>query len=107
MDFVTATILSGITYDVIKTFGAYALDKMKARLMANLVPENDSIAIAELIEEMKPDNTMSELAIQKMIENSPKLMAILEKPEISTKIDSIQQNHSGVGDNIINIGNKN
>ncbi|MFD1259705.1 GapS6a family protein [Entomomonas asaccharolytica] len=108
MDFITAAVLSGLVYDLFRSAGSYSVTKMKELLLNKYsIAEVDAERTSKLIEELDINEDMSAKAIEKKIEASVELMRTLRATKVSNKVGDIQQNHSGNGDNVITINNKN
>lgn len=100
MDFLTATVLSGITYDLLKHSAVISVEKLKMKLSDWLVDDKELAVMSTKLNELQLTDEMSETAIEKKIVSSTELMAILEKIQPSTVNYTVVQNHSGSGDNV-------
>jgi hypothetical protein len=100
MDFLTATILSGITYDLIKCGTLLTADNFKERLREWVIGDSSLIVLADELNKLNLSSEMSELAIEKRITASPELMSLLQKIKPIEVATTINQSHSGSGDNV-------
>lgn len=100
MDFLTASILSGIAYDAIKHGMMLTTDNLKDRLRDWLMDDSVLFKLSSELEKLSLTDDMSESAIEKRISASPELISILENIKPAVESNTIIQSHSGSGDNI-------
>jgi len=96
MNFLTAAILSGVLYDLLKKGTSLTIGALKAALQEWIVEEET----LEKICSMEIDRSMSEYAIQGTIEKDSELSAILSRTFKKEERAYISQTHSGTGDNV-------
>lgn len=99
MDFLSATVLSGVVYDLIKFQVQISADTLKEKLKGWLINEAVAPALATELEKLKLNDEMSEKAIERKITESKDIQQILSNIMPNTT-NVIIQNHSGSGDNI-------
>lgn len=102
MDPITTSILSSFLYDMLKNSISITGHNIKTKLQDWAIDEVRSEQIAAKINQLDLNNEMNEIAINKKLESSSKLITLLS--EIKPNMTTIIQNHSGAGDNIA--GNK-
>ncbi|EHK2882578.1 TPA: hypothetical protein ACPVYN_004113 [Vibrio parahaemolyticus] len=105
MDFLTNTFLSGVLYDGFKKGAAISSDFLKDKLQGWLFDEELLETLVEKVNALELQE-YGEHVIERKLSESDELQEILKliKPEQSTTIGSVNQSHSGSGDNIV--GNK-
>lgn len=105
MDFLTSTLLSGMLYDGFKKYAFITKGFLKGKLQGWLC---DDEILGELVEKINALDLQDygENAIERKLSESVELQEILRhiKPDQSTNIGSVTQNHKGSGDNVV--GNK-
>lgn len=102
MDFIEATILSGIAYDMLKYGTSLTANNLKQRLQGWLVNDTVANALEQQLGKLQLTDELSESAIAKKISTADELMALMA--QIKPNSTTIIQTHSGTGDNIA--GNK-
>lgn len=100
MDFLSATILSGIVYDMFKHGAKITAQNLQKKLHDWVINGTELETISTKLNELQLTDEMSESAIEKKIVSSNELMSILEKVQPSTVNYTVIQNHSGEGDNV-------
>lgn len=98
MEFLTATILSGIVYDIIKTGVVVTATHLKEKLRSWSLSQDDLVVITAEIDRLKIDRNMSEFAIEEALKQSSPIQQILGSGK--TQVGSITQIHYGQGDNV-------
>lgn len=103
MDFMSSAVLSGIVYDLLKNGMKVSSESLKNKFQDWLVDDQRLNAISNHLQNLHLSDQMSEKAIDKQISCSEELLVLLksviQKPQIT-----INQTHSGSGDNVA--GNK-
>ncbi|GKX60347.1 GapS6a family protein [Leminorella grimontii] len=102
MDFLTATILSGVIYDIFKYQVTITKDILAKKLRNWLIDDITLENLTNKIKELDLNSELSEKAIEKRINTSDEIISLM-KTVSANKV--IIQTHSGTGDNIG--GNKN
>lgn len=97
-EFLTATVLSGIAYDIIKCGAMLSVDDLKQRLRGWLISDSELAAITYELNKLELTDEMSEAAIERKITASAELKQLLEKIKPVSAGITINQNHSGIGD---------
>lgn len=100
MEFITAAILSGIVYDLLKSGMSTKADNLKSRFKDWVLEDSLALELENQIDKLDLNDEMSEAAIERKIKQNPQLletMALIKKQDNST---TINQTHNGVGDNI-------
>ena len=99
MEYLSAAILSGITYDLVRKGIQISTSSLKAKLKNWLIKDEDIEVLAQRINEIRDIEDLSESAISKKLEQDP----IVQKLIINTKQDNINSQISqinyGDGDN--------
>lgn len=105
MDVITSSVLSGIIYDMLKKSVILSAENLKQRL-GNWLIETAQVKQLEVeLAKLNVNDQMSEKAIEASIASSEALTSILGHIERSNN-NTINQNHTGVGDNIATINHK-
>lgn len=104
---VATGIIAGVIYDVLKVSGSFVWDQVRAKLPKTIsLNDTQEKELPVLLEKLDLNSDMSESAIQRKIENSSEIMALIQSIQVSPQIqNTITQNHSGEGDNNITINN--
>jgi hypothetical protein len=97
MDFLTATILSGIAYDMLKHGVMLSADNLKTKLTEWIIDNAQLLAIVNELKHLSLTNEMNESVIEKKIANSTELNKLFANIKSG---NTIHQNHSGTGDNV-------
>jgi len=99
VDFISTAVLSGIIYDICKTQARVTGAALKERLKSWVVDDITADDIAEEVNKLGVNQDQSEIAIEREIVRSERLLELLKevKPSNST---TITQFHSGSGDNV-------
>lgn len=99
MEFLSATILSGVVYDLIKHQVQVTAESLKEKLRDWVIDEAVAPALTIELEKLELNDEMSEKAIERQISESKDIQSILSNIVPNTTNVVIQQ-HSGTGDNI-------
>lgn len=99
-EFLTGAILSGITYDIIKCGTILTVDNLKDRLKNWLIDDTTLLIMSNELNKLELNDEMSEKAIERKINDSSELRALLESIKPITESNMIIQHHSGNGDNV-------
>lgn len=110
MDFITTGVIASTIYDVLKRGAQLSGDILKSRLGSWIKDEVVADALATELAKLNINDELSELAINRRLENSSQLLTLLQ--EINAKaaiaapstINTVTQTHNGSGDNVA--GNK-
>lgn len=110
MDFITTGVIASAVYDVLKRGAQLSGNILKNRLGSWIKDEVVADALATELAKLNINDELSELAINRRLENSPQLLTLLQ--EINAKaaiaapstINTVTQTHNGSGDNVA--GNK-
>ncbi len=103
MDFITATVLSGVTYDLLKHGAQISATSLKDKLRNWLLSDTQLATLADEISSLEINDEMSEKVIQKKLEQSELIKIILNSSKNSPK-EGVALQHFGTGDNVA--GNK-
>lgn len=106
MEFLTATILSGIVYDCISKGVKFCSKFIKNQFHEWLISDEIALLIENKINELNLDEDMSAKAIEKSINKDNELLSILQSVKPAESVISINQVHNGTGHNIGYINNK-
>lgn len=98
MEFITAAVLSGITYDILKRQAYITATSLKERLKGWIVDESITSRLEAQLRQLELNTDMSESAIERKIKESASTLELLK--EIKASNTKIIQNHSGQGDNV-------
>jgi hypothetical protein len=97
MDFLTASILSGIAYDMVYTGIKFTTSTVKERFKEWVIDDAVASVIADELIKLELNEDHSPKFIEKQLNNSQELLTILEKIQ-PTQV--INQTSYGSGDNI-------
>ena len=100
MDFISSAVLSGFLYDMLKHGASISADIVKAKLKDWVVSDIVSSALSDEISKLNLNDELSESAIEKKINQAPKLMELMATIKKAENVTTIIQNHSGTGDNV-------
>jgi hypothetical protein len=100
MDFLSATVLSGITYDILKNGLALNVEHIKERLKGWVGVEIITPQLSTELNKLNLTKEMSEIAIEKHISQSSILLELLSSIKREESKNIIVQHHTGSGDNI-------
>ncbi|BBN63142.1 MULTISPECIES: GapS6a family protein [Pseudomonas] len=111
MDFITTSIIANSAYDVFKNGLSLTAQTVKERLGNWIKDDLLAEAVAAELAKLEVNDEMSELAINRRLDASPVFQGMVR--DINTQvalvapsqINSVNQIHSGSGDNVA--GNKN
>lgn len=99
MDFISGAILGGVVYDGIKSMGSISVSYMKERLKGWVFDEQTVIDLTNRINEMELSE-FNERAIQKRLDDSPEIRALLSGIKVGGNASNTTQIHYGAGDNV-------
>lgn len=99
----TAAILSGILYDLLKHQASLTTENIKEKLQGWLIDDNITKSIETELTKLHLTDEMSENVITKKLESSVQLKTLMANIQPSNQT-SIIQSHTGTGDNVA--GNK-
>ncbi|MDQ5766979.1 GapS6a family protein [Thiothrix subterranea] len=100
MDFLSAAVLSGITYDILKNGLALNVEHIKERLKEWVGGEVIAPQISIELNKLDLNEDMSETAIEKRINQSEALLVLLSSIKKEGNNNTITQYHTGSGDNV-------
>ena len=100
MDFLTATLLSGVVYDFIKRGAELSAGKLRESLRDWIISDEEADAISKGLNTLKLTDEHSERSIERQISESSQLMKLIETIKPVTVNKTIIQSHSGTGDNV-------
>lgn len=110
MDFITTGVIASTIYDVLKRGAQLSGDILKSRLGSWIKDEVVADALATELAKLNINDELSELAINRRLENSSQLLTLLQEINAQaaiaapSTINTVTQTHSGSGDNVA--GNK-
>jgi hypothetical protein len=104
MEPITTIALSGVVYDMLKHSILLTASNIKYRLAEWLVDDTIAEKLEGELAKLNLNDDMSEKAIKTTIDSSDTLAAIMGQIKPSTT-STINQTHSGIGDNIATIKN--
>lgn len=104
MEPITTITLSGVVYDMLKHSVLLTASNIKSRLVDWLVEDTVAEKLETELARLELNDEMSEKAIRTAMNSSDALLAALGQVKPSTT-STINQTHSGIGDNIATIKN--
>ena len=96
LDLMSAAVLSGVIYDVLKYQAKVTGQALKSRLKEWVLDDDSADEIANGI---GINQDMSEAAIKRKIQNSDRLTQLMKEIQPSNQTN-INQIHNGTGDNV-------
>lgn len=106
MEYLTATILSGLIYDGVKNGAIIGYELLKSRLQGWVVDDNQINKIVEQLEEAGVNEDLAPHAIKRKINEHQPLTELLQQIKASGNNSYVSQ-VSNVGHNINSNGNGN
>jgi len=100
MEFLVGAVVSGIVYDMLKHSVSIQAENLKERLKGWILDEAATKKLVAELESLDLTDELSESAIEKRINNSPKLLELISSIKKESVVININQNHSGTGDNV-------
>ena len=97
MDFLTASVLSGMAYDMVCSGVKFTVSTVKERFKEWVIDDAVASVIADELTKLELNEDHSPKFIEKQLNNSQELLALLEKIQ-PTQV--INQTSYGSGDNI-------
>lgn len=104
MEPITTIALSGVVYDMLKNSVLLTASAIKTRLADWLVEDTVAEKLEAELARLELNDEMSEKAIRTTMDSSDALLAVIGQIKPSTT-STINQTHSGIGDNIATIKN--
>lgn len=110
MDVITTGIIASAVYDLLKCGAHLSADVLKNRLGNWIKEEVIADTMATELAKLKINDELSEVAINRLLDNSPQLLTLIQKINAKatiaapSTINTVTQTHSGGGDNVA--GNK-
>ena len=98
--FLTATILSGVVYDIVKTSSKLTLDNFKTKVKGWLIDDTTAQKVVDEINQIDNIDELNETGIARRIEQNQDLMSLLKAIKIDQSLTQVTQIHSGSGDNV-------
>lgn len=98
--FLTATILSGVVYDIVKTSTKLTLDNFKTKVKGWLIDDTTAQKLVDEINQIDHIDDLNQTAIARNIEQNQDLMSLLKTIKIDQSLTQVSQIHSGSGDNV-------
>ena len=98
--FLSATGLSGVVYDIMKTSATLTLDNLKQKLKGWIIDEVTAQQLVNNINEIPQVDELNERALTKKFEQNETLMELLQTIKVDQSVKQVIQNHSGSGDNV-------
>lgn len=106
MDVITSAIISNAAYDIVKHGFLITTEKVKERLGRWITEDVVAARVAEELGKLEITDEQSPVAIERRIDKSPGLGQLMQQinAHVATvapsTITTVNQNHSGSGDNI-------
>ncbi len=97
MDFITSTIVSGLVYDCLKKGVQLCSEEIKSSFQGWLIDDVMARKLEAELGKLELSDELSEKAIEKRLQQSQELMAVLNEIPKDTTIN-ITQIHNGTGD---------
>ncbi len=104
MEPITTAALSGIVYDMLKHSVLLTARNIKSRLTDWLVEDGIAEKLEIELAKLTLNDDMSEKAIRATMDSSDALLALVSQIKPSAT-STINQSHSGIGDNVATIKN--
>jgi proteasome assembly chaperone (PAC2) family protein len=101
---ITATVLSGVVYDIIKTSAILTLDNFKTKVKGWLIDDATAQKVVDEINQISDLEDYSEKGLSKKLEQNEQLVELLKTIKLDQSVKQVTQIHSGSGDNVA--GNK-
>ena len=98
--FLTATILSGVVYDIVKTSAKLTLANFKTKVKGWLIDDTTAQKVVDEINQIDNIDELNETGIARRIEQNQDLMSLLKAIKIDQSLTQVTQIHSGSGDNV-------
>lgn len=96
----TSAILSGFLYNMLKHGVSITADSVKEKLKDWILDDSIAPALSKELADLNLNDELSESAIEKRINQTPKFLELLSSIKKEASVTTIIQNHSGIGDNI-------
>lgn len=97
---ITATVLSGVVYDIIKTSAILTLDNFKTKVKGWLIDDVTAQKVVDEINQISDLEDYSEKGLTKKLEQNEKLVEMLKTIKLDQSVKQVTQIHSGSGDNV-------
>lgn len=104
MEYLTTTILSGMTYDLIRNGLQISTMTLKEKLKNWLISDSEVEILVKQINDIDQLEDLNELAICRNLDKNPTIQELIINIPQDNSNNKVTQNHSGRGDNIA--GNK-
>ncbi|WP_283629218.1 GapS6a family protein [Shewanella baltica] len=104
MDFLTATILSGLIYDGVKGGAMIGFDLLKSKLQGWLIDDNQIQLLVEELKEAGINEDLAPHAIERKIQEHQPLTKLLKQIKAHENNNFVVQT-SHIGHNVSNNGN--
>lgn len=99
LDLMSAAVLSGVIYDVLKYQAKVTGQALKSRLKEWVLDDDSADEIANEINGIGINQDLSEAAIKRKIQDSDRLAQLMKEIQPASQTN-INQIHNGTGDNI-------
>lgn len=106
MDPITTSIIASAVYELLKHGTLVTAASLKSRLANWLQNDADAVSLEKAINELELNDEMSEKAINKQLEQSAALGNLIQQinakavQNSTSNITTVNQTHSGSGDNV-------
>ncbi|MGP5135302.1 GapS6a family protein [Psychrobacter cibarius] len=110
MEYLTATMLSGVTYDLVKSGIKISAESLRNKLRSWLISDEELRTLATHLNQVKDIERLDKLELAKRIEDEPTIHNILinaqqdksvnKNATLDNSVNETVQNHSGTGHNI-------
>lgn len=104
MEPITTIFLSGVVYDMLKHSVLLTASNIKSQMADWLIEDTVAEKLEAELARLKLNDEMSEKAIRLTMDSSDSLLAVMGQIKPSAT-STINQTHSGIGDNIATIKN--
>lgn len=110
MDFITSAILSSAAYDIVKAGFVITADRIKEKLGRWIIQDTVAAQVSAQLNQMGITDELSPIGIERRIDSSLAFNKLIEQinAHVATlapsTINTVNQHHSGSGDNVA--GNK-
>lgn len=96
----TATILSGVVYDIIKSSATLTLDNFKSKIKGWILDDSTAENLVNEVNKIDDLKYCNEQGVLKKLEENQNVMDLLSKVKVEQSATQVTQNHFGTGDNV-------
>lgn len=110
MEYLTATMLSGMTYDLVKSGIKISAESLRSKLRGWLISDEEIKTLVARLNKIEDIERLNEIELAKKIEDEPSIHNILitvqqdksvnKNATLDNSVNETVQNHSGSGHNI-------